>query len=44
MSYRSPTALLVFGVAACAVTVSAVGVLSSWDVLQRRPLSTLRGR
>lgn len=44
MSYRSPTALLVFGVAACAVTVSAVGVLSSWDVLQRRPLATLRGR
>ena len=44
MTYRTPFALLVFGVAACAVTVSAVGVLSSWDVLQRRPLSTLRGR
>jgi putative ABC transport system permease protein len=44
MSYRSPTALLVFGVAACGLMVSAVGVLSSWDVLQRRPLSTLRGR
>lgn len=44
MIYRSPNALLLFGVAACAVIVSAVGVLSSWDVLQRRPLSTLRGR
>lgn len=44
MSYRSPNALLALGVAACAGIVSAVGVLSSWDVLQRRPLSTLRGR
>ncbi len=44
MAYRSPTLLLVVGVAVCGVTVSAVGVASSWDVLQRRPLSTLRGR
>ncbi len=44
MSYRSPTALLVVGVAVCGVTVSVVGVVSSWDVLQRRPLSTLSGR
>jgi putative ABC transport system permease protein len=44
MTYRAPTALLLLGVAVCGVTVSAVGVVSSWDVLQRRPLSTLRGR
>ena len=44
MTYRSPTVLLLVGVAVCGVTVSAVGVVSSWDVLQRRPLSTLRGR
>ncbi|MBP7776744.1 MAG: FtsX-like permease family protein [Acidobacteria bacterium] len=44
MAYRSPTLLLVVGVAVCGLTVSAVGVASSWDVLQRRPLSTLSGR
>ncbi len=44
MAYRSPTALLLAGVAICGVTVSVVGVVSSWDVLQRRPLSTLRGQ
>jgi putative ABC transport system permease protein len=31
-----------FGVAASAVLVAAVGVISSWEVLQRKPLATLR--
>lgn len=44
MAYRSPTALLLVGVVLSGVIVSAVGVISSWDVLQRRPLSTLSGR
>jgi putative ABC transport system permease protein len=43
MPFRSPAALLSLGVAACGVLVAAVGVLASWDVLQKRPLSTLRG-
>jgi putative ABC transport system permease protein len=43
MTFRPATALLVGGVAACGIIVSVVGVASSWDVLQRRPLSTLRG-
>jgi putative ABC transport system permease protein len=30
------------GVAASAVLVAAVGVISSWEVLQRKPLATLR--
>lgn len=44
MAYRSPTALLVGGVLACGLAVALVGVASSWDVLQRRPLSTLRSQ
>jgi putative ABC transport system permease protein len=43
MTFRPATALLLAGVAACGIIVSVVGVASSWDVLQRRPLSTLRG-
>lgn len=44
MTFRSPTALLAGGVVACGVAVAAVGVAASWDVLQRRPLSTLRSQ
>ncbi len=44
MTFEWPVALLVTGVLACGLSVAVVGVASSWDVLQRRPLSTLRGR
>jgi putative ABC transport system permease protein len=44
MAFRWPTALVAGGVVACGLTVSVVGVLASWDVLQRRPLATLRGQ
>ncbi|MEZ5290398.1 MAG: FtsX-like permease family protein [Vicinamibacterales bacterium] len=44
MTFRAPTALAAGGVLACGVTVAAVGVAASWDVLQRRPLMTLRGQ
>jgi putative ABC transport system permease protein len=40
--FRPLPALTVGGVAVTAVLVAAVGVASSWDVLQRRPLATLR--
>jgi putative ABC transport system permease protein len=30
------------GIVACAVVVAAVGVAASWEVLQRKPLATLR--
>ena len=32
------------GVAVTAVLVAAIGVISSWEVLQRKPLATLAGR
>lgn len=44
MPFRSPTALLAGGVLACGTAVALVGVAASWDVLQRRPLATLRGQ
>ena len=44
MTFEWPVALLVTGVLACGLSVAVVGVASSWDVLQRRPLSTLRSR
>ena len=31
------------GVAMTVLAVAAIGVMSSWDVLQRKPLATLRG-
>jgi putative ABC transport system permease protein len=31
------------GVAATTLLVATIGVMSSWDVLQRKPLATLRG-
>lgn len=34
--------LCLAGVAICSVLVAAVGVTASWDVLQRKPLATLR--
>ena len=43
MPFRWPSALLALGVMACGVTVAVVGVGASWDVLQKRPLVTLRG-
>ncbi|MEZ5420201.1 MAG: FtsX-like permease family protein [Vicinamibacterales bacterium] len=43
MPFRWPSALLALGVMACGVTVAVVGVAASWDVLQKRPLVTLRG-
>jgi hypothetical protein len=30
------------GIVVCAVLVAAVGVAASWEVLQRKPLATLR--
>jgi putative ABC transport system permease protein len=44
MAFQWPWPLLTIGVVACGVSVAVVGVMSSWDVLQRRPLSTLRGQ
>jgi putative ABC transport system permease protein len=44
MTFQWPWPLLASGVVACGVSVAVVGVVSSWDVLQRRPLSTLRGQ
>ncbi|MGE0815168.1 MAG: ABC transporter permease [Vicinamibacterales bacterium] len=44
MTFRAPTTLAAVGVVACGLTVAAVGVAASWDVLQRRPLMTLRGQ
>lgn len=44
MAFEWPWPLLTTGVVACGVSVAVVGVMSSWDVLQRRPLSTLRGQ
>jgi len=42
MTWRPQPGLLGGAVALCAVVVAAVGVLASWDVLQRKPLATLR--
>ena len=35
--------LTLTGVVVTAILVSAIGVISSWEVLQRKPLATLRG-
>jgi putative ABC transport system permease protein len=40
--FRWLPALTIGGVAATAALVSAVGIAASWDVLQRKPLATLR--
>lgn len=42
MTWRPLPGLLGGAVALCAVVVAAVGVAASWDVLQRKPLATLR--
>jgi putative ABC transport system permease protein len=42
--WRPLPVLLSVGVVISGVVVSAVGVAASWDVLQRKPLSTLRGQ
>lgn len=44
MTFQWPWPLLTAGVVACGLSVAVVGVVSSWDVLQRRPLATLRGQ
>ncbi len=44
MPWRPLPALLTAGVVASGVVVAAVGVAASWDVLQRKPLATLRGQ
>ena len=42
MAYRPAAALWVTGIATTGLVVSVVGVAASWDVLQRKPLATLR--
>ncbi len=42
MAYRPAPALWTIGIATTGVVVSVVGVAASWDVLQRKPLATLR--
>ena len=42
MAYRPIPALWMIGIATTGVVVSVVGVAASWDVLQRKPLATLR--
>jgi putative ABC transport system permease protein len=42
--WRPLPALLTLGVVASGVVVSVVGVAASWDVLQKKPLATLRGQ
>ena len=44
MPWRPLPALLTAGVVVSGVVVAAVGVAASWDVLQRKPLATLRGQ
>jgi putative ABC transport system permease protein len=40
--FRPLVGLSAVGVVATAVLVAAIGVISSWEVLQRKPLATLR--
>ncbi len=42
--FRPLVGLTVTGVVVTAMLVAAMGVAASWDVLQRKPLATLRGR
>jgi hypothetical protein len=42
MTWRPLPGLLGAGVVASMVVVAVVGVAASWDVLQRKPLATLR--
>ena len=42
MAYHPATALWAIGIALTGLVVSVVGVAASWDVLQRKPLATLR--
>lgn len=44
MPWRPLPALLSAGVVISGLVVSAVGVAASWDVLQKKPLATLRGQ
>jgi putative ABC transport system permease protein len=40
--WRPFPAISLIGIVVCSVLVAAVGVASSWEVLQRKPLATLR--
>jgi putative ABC transport system permease protein len=40
--WRPLPMISVIGVAVCSVLVAAIGVAASWEVLQRKPLATLR--
>lgn len=42
MAFRPAPALWTGGIALTGLIVAAVGVVASWDVLQRKPLATLR--
>ncbi len=42
MAYRPATTLWAVGITLTAAVVGLVGVAASWDVLQRKPLATLR--
>jgi len=42
MSWEPAPSVNVAGVAATLALVTAVGVLSSWDVMMRKPLAILR--
>lgn len=41
--WRPLPGISLIGIVVCAVLVAAVGVAASWEVLQRKPLATLRG-
>ncbi len=41
--FVAPLAISSAGVAATTILVAVIGVVSSWEVLQRKPLATLRG-
>ena len=42
MPFRPLLGTSAIGVAVTAILVAVIGVLSSWEVLQRKPLATLR--
>jgi putative ABC transport system permease protein len=42
VAWRPLPSISLMGIVVCAVLVAAVGVAASWEVLQRKPLATLR--
>lgn len=42
VAWRPLPSISLIGIAVCAVLVAVVGVAASWEVLQRKPLATLR--